>query len=84
MGLRLLMYITPVVYAIPKSGNLKIIMEYNPFTAIVLTGRDLILGETPQYGMYFLLLMLVCIPVFLIALAFYRVSIPIFVERFSA
>ena len=84
MGLKLLMYITPIVYAIPKSGNLKTIMEYNPFTPIILTGRDLILGVTPHYLTYFLILMLVCIPLFLLALAFYRVSIPIFVERLNA
>ena len=64
--------------------NLKIIMEYNPFTAIILTGRDLILGETLNYGMHFLMLLLFCIPIFFLALAFYRVSIPIFVERLSA
>ena len=37
MGLSLLMYITPVVYAIPKEGIMKTVMELNPFTSLILS-----------------------------------------------
>src|SRR5690554_2925015 len=40
-GLQFLMYATPVVYAIPKSGVMKTVMEWNPLTPIILTARDL-------------------------------------------
>lgn len=83
-GLGFLMYITPVVYPIPKSGIMKTVMELNPFTPIILTARDLAVGMTPIYGTYFLIVIACCIPLFFIALLFYRISIPILVERMSA
>ncbi|AXP79285.1 Teichoic acid translocation permease protein TagG [Mariniflexile rhizosphaerae] len=84
MGLSLLMYITPVVYAIPKSGIMKTIMELNPFTALILTARDLALGTSPAYLGYFCLVFAISLSLFFIGLLFYRTSIPIIVERLSA
>jgi lipopolysaccharide transport system permease protein len=78
------MYITPVVYAIPKEGIMKTIMEWNPFTPIILTTRDFVLGAEPVYMTYFLVLLLISIPLFFIGLLLYRISIPIIVERMSA
>lgn len=83
-GLGFLMYVTPVVYAIPKSGIMKTVMELNPFTPIILTARDLAVGMSPAYLTYFLIVIACCIPLFFIALLFYRISIPILVERMSA
>ncbi len=84
MGLGLLMYVTPVVYAIPKEGFMKTIMELNPFTALILTTRDLALGSIPEYLVYFGWVFIVSISLFFIGLLFYRISIPIIVERLSA
>jgi len=84
MVLSLLMYITPVVYAIPKDGIMKTIMEWNPFTPIILTARDFVVGTEPIYLTYFIVLLLISIPLFFIGLLFYRISIPIIVERMSA
>ncbi|WNH11615.1 ABC transporter permease [Thalassobellus suaedae] len=84
MGLSLLMYVTPVVYVIPKTGLLKTIMELNPFTALIVTSRDFIVGADPSFLYYYLWIMLACIPLFLLGLIFYRISIPIFLERMSA
>ena len=82
-GLQFLMYITPVVYAIPKSGIMKTVMELNPFTPIILTARDLAVGMTPVYLSHFLIVIACCVPMSFIALLFYRISIPILVERMS-
>lgn len=84
MGLSLLMYATPVVYAIPEEGVMKAIMEWNPFTPIILTVRDFVTGTTPEYLNYYLGLILVSIPLLFLGLLFYRISIPILVERMSA
>lgn len=84
IGLSLLMYATPVVYAIPKEGIMKNIMELNPFTPLILTTRDFITGATPEYFAYYLVIVLICIPLFFFGLLFYRISIPILVERMSA
>jgi lipopolysaccharide transport system permease protein len=83
-GMQFLMYVTPVVYAIPSSGIMKTIMVWNPITPIVLTARDLIVGFSPQYLWYFIIVVAVCIPLLFLALIIYRISIPIIVERLSA
>ncbi len=84
-GLKFVMYITPVVYVIPaKPGLLQTVMQYNPFTPLLVTTRDLLIGQSPEYLIPFTVILLCCIPVLLIALVFYRLSIPIIVERLSA
>lgn len=82
-GMQFLMYAAPVVYAIPKEGIMKTLMELNPLTPIILTGRDLAVGTPPEYLTYFLIVIGVCIPLFLVALLLYRISIPVLVERLS-
>jgi len=84
MSLGFLMYVTPVVYAIPKEGLMKTLMEANPLTPIILTARDFAVGQSPEYLIYYLWIMLACIPLFFVGLVFYRISIPIIVERMSA
>jgi lipopolysaccharide transport system permease protein len=81
MGFSFLMYITPVVYSVPESGIMRTIMQINPFTPVILTGRDLLTGTQPEYLTYYLIVLAACIPLFFIALIMYRVSIPILVER---
>ncbi len=84
VGLGLVMYVTPVVYSVPKEGVMKTIMEWNPFTPFVVTTRDFVIGAEPMYLSYFLIAILVCIPFLFLGLLFYRISIPIIVERMSA
>lgn len=83
-GLQFLMYVTPVVYAIPKSGVMKTVMQWNPFTPIILTARDLAVGMPPVHLNFFLIVIGCCVPLLLVALVFYRVSMPVLVERMSA
>jgi len=85
MGLGFLMYATPVVYAIPKDESvMKTVMELNPLTPLILTARDIVVGTTPEYLSYFIGIILVCVPLFFVGLLFYRISIPVIVERMSA
>jgi lipopolysaccharide transport system permease protein len=84
MGLSFLMYATPVVYAIPKAGLLKTLMEINPLTPLLLTTRNLLFGQDLNYLVYYFGVFAVCIPLFFLGLVFYRISIPIIVERMSA
>lgn len=81
MGFSFLMYITPVVYSVPEEGLLRTLMLVNPFTPVILTTRDFLTGATPEFLSYFIMLLAVCIPLSLLALLFYRISIPIIVER---
>lgn len=84
LGLSFLMYATPVVYAIPKTGLLKTLMEINPLTPLLLTSKNLLFGQDLEYLMYYFGVFAVCIPLFFLGLVFYRISIPIIVERMSA
>ncbi|MEP2171029.1 ABC transporter permease [Polaribacter sp.] len=83
-GLQFLMYITPVVYAIPKTGVMHHLMTWNPITPLVLTARDLVVGFSPVHVNYFIGVLLLCIPLLFLGLIIYRISIPIIVERLSA
>lgn len=76
-----LMYVTPVIYIIPKTGALKTLMELNPFTPIILTARDVLVGMSPLYLGYYFVVLGCCVPLFLIGLVLYRIAIPIIVER---
>src|SRR5690606_5252822 len=67
-GMQFLMYVTPVVYAIPKTGIMKTIMIWNPITPIVLTARDLVVGFTPVYLNYFLIVLAVSVPLLFLGL----------------
>lgn len=85
LGLQFVMYATPVVYALPKEDSLlKCVMTYNPLTPIILTTRDFVVGVVSDYSFQFLIVLTFCIPLLLIGLAMYRLSIPIIVERLSA
>lgn len=81
MGFSFLMYVTPVVYAVPSEGIMRTLMEINPFTPIILTSRDLITGASPEYFTYYLVLITITVPLFFLGLVSYRISIPIIVER---
>ncbi len=81
MGFSFLMYITPVVYPVPGEGIMRTVMEINPFTPIILTSRDLITGASPDYLAYYFVVLAATVPLFLLALMAYRISIPIIVER---
>lgn len=81
MGLNFLMYVTPVVYAMPSEGILRTLMLINPISPIILTSRDLITGASPDFLTYYFVVLVATLPFFLLGLMFYRVSIPIIVER---
>ena len=83
-AMQFLMYAAPVVFVMPESGMMKTLMELNPLTPIITVGRNLAVGLPLEYLTYYLIVLAASIPLFFIALVFYRISIPIFVERLSA
>ena len=84
LGLSLWMYITPVVYVIPKTGIMKTLMEYNPLTPIIQVTRTVFLGGEFEYVRQYFIVLAVCLPFFFLSLVWYRLSIPVIVERSSA
>ena len=83
-GLQFLMYATPVVYAVPKEGVMRTIMEWNPFTPFILIARDTITGMPSDHLTYYFIVLGCCVPLLLLGFVFYRISIPVIVERLSA
>jgi lipopolysaccharide transport system permease protein len=84
MALGFLMFVTPVVYEIPESGIMRSIMELNPFTPFLVVSRNMITGDITEYLPYLFVVLFLTIPLLLVGLIFYRISIPIIVERSNA
>ena len=83
-SLKFIMYASPVVYSIPDNGFMRTVMEWNPLTPIIVVGRNLATNMPLEYLTYFLIVLAATIPLLFLALIFYRISIPIFVERLSS
>lgn len=81
IGMQLLMYLSPVVYVIKEDTWISKIVDYNPFTALVVTGRSVFTHLPFEYLTYFGFLSMIMLILFFIAWFFYRFSIPIIVER---
>lgn len=84
IGLQLLMYITPVLYVVPKSGFMKTIMQLNPLSYIVTDIRNTLTGMPIENEFFWLAFLLVTLLLSVIAMVVYRVSMPIITERMSA
>ena len=84
LGLSFVMYITPVVYVIPNKGIMRLLMQFNPLTPIIEVTRYLLVGGSySNLTMYFIIIGC-SIPLLVLALVWYRISIPIIAERMSA
>jgi len=82
--MQFLMYLTPVVFAMPKEGVAATVFMLNPLTPLILTTRDWFTGGNPQFLGYFLAVNAVCILFLLAVWAVYRLAMPILIERMSA
>lgn len=78
------MYLTPVVFPMPKEGWVATLFQLNPMTPIILTSRDWLTGFTPDYLMYFLVVNAVALFLLMLAWSAYRLAMPILIERMSS
>ncbi len=82
--MQFLMYLTPVVFPIPKAGWSALVFEANPLTPLIMTTRQWLTGmPTDQLG-YFMLVNGVTLLLLLVFWAIYRLAMPILIERMSA
>lgn len=81
MILSFLMYLTPVVYQKTKIPALQNIIDSNPMTPLINTCRNLLTDGSIENPIYLLIILLVTILILFIGWLFYRISIPIIVER---
>lgn len=82
--LQFLMFLTPVVFPIPKSGLVSTIISYNPITPLIVTARNWLTGYPSQFLDGFVLVNIVLAVLLIIVLIFYRIAMPILIERMSS
>ena len=82
--MQFLMYLTPVVFAMPAGGWAATTFQINPLTPLILTARDRLTGMMPEYLGYFLGVNLATLALLLVMWIVFRAAMPILIERMSA
>ena len=82
--MQFLMYVTPVVFPMPKSGWAVVLFELNPLTPLILTARDWLTGFPPDHLGYFLMINGLTLALLVVVWIIYRLAMPILIERMSA
>lgn len=77
------MYLTPVIYPMPTSGNIALFMQYNPLAILISSSRDWLTGSLTYIPDGFILLSCITFLALLIGTLAYRISMPIITERFG-
>ncbi len=77
-------FVTPVVYPAPETGILSVLIKLNPVSPLLVGARDLAtLGTLPDVGSFAIVSGVTLLGV-LVMWVFYRVSLPILIERMGA
>ncbi len=82
--MQFLMYVTPVVFAMPKDGIAATLFLINPITPVILTARDWMTGQSPEMMGYFLAVNFAAFLLMHFVWIIYRLAMPILIERMSA
>ncbi len=82
--MQFLMYVTPVVFPMPKEGWVSVICMINPLTPLILTTRNWLTGVPQDFPIYFIVVNAVTIILLLLVWMVYRVAMPILIERIGA
>lgn len=78
-----LMYVTPVVFMVPRFGSLQTIFDINPLTPLINNSRNCILGLEVNDILYTIILTVVSTVILLFGLVVFRKSMPILIEKIS-
>jgi len=82
--MQFLMYLSPVVFPMPKEGWAATLFKINPLTPLIVTARDWLTGFSPEFLGYFLAVNAAALALLLVVWAAYRLAMPILIERMSA
>lgn len=82
--LQFFMFLTPVVYPIPKSGWVADVIAFNPITPLIVTTRDWLTGQPPEFFNGFIWVNIVFILILFFVWMIYRAAMPILIERMSS
>jgi len=82
--MQFLMYLTPVVFPIPKEGWSAMVFQANPLTPLIVTTRQWLTGMPADQLGYFMLVNGLTLLLLLVFWGIYRLAMPILIERMSA
>ncbi|PQA96640.1 hypothetical protein B0A70_04260 [Chryseobacterium piscicola] len=80
-GVSFMMYITPVVYAVPKQGLFKNLFELNPLTFLFNDARSSLTNMQLENITFSLVLAGISFIVMLVGMVIFRKSMPIIIEK---
>lgn len=81
---QVLMYLTPVVFAMPAGGTMARLFLLNPATPIILTGRAWLTGGEAGVLPYFMVVLGGSLLLLLFGWAFFRITMQVLIERMSS
>jgi lipopolysaccharide transport system permease protein len=82
--MQFLMYLTPVVFPMPKGGLSSLIYHLNPLTPVIVNSRNWLTGSSEEFLSYFLLVNAGVAFLLVAVWIIYRAAMPILIERMSA
>ncbi len=82
--MQFLMYLTPVIFPMPKTGIAAAIYSVNPLTPIILTARDWLTGLPTGYLSGFIIVNILAIILLIAVWILFRLALPILIERMSS
>lgn len=83
IAMQFAMYVTPVVFPIPKEGWISVVISYNPVTPLIMTTRDWLTGNPTDFGYGFIWVNLAVLTILFVGLIVYRSAMPFLIERMS-
>lgn len=82
--LQFAIYLTPVIYPAPVSGLAAKLMKFNPVAPLLTTTRNLLLDSPIMDISGFIIISITSVVLFLFGLFFYRMAMPILIERIGS
>lgn len=84
IAMQFVMFVTPVVFPIPKSGWVAQVFYFNPMTPIIMTARNWLTNTPAGFLDSFLYVNAVLVVLLFLFWVVYRVTMPVLIERMSA
>jgi len=82
--LQMAMYVTPIVFPMPKNGYVAALFKVNPFTPLFLNTRNWLTGQSSVDVLSFIIVAIIFLFLLFIAIIIFRIAMPILVERMSS
>lgn len=82
--MQFLMYLTPVVFPMPKTGIAATLYAINPLTPVILTARNWLTGLPSGYLTWFIVINILALILLAAAWIVFRLAMPILIERMSS